>query len=161
MIADVDHISRMLSDIGPELEAQEVVAYPREESWAIAFGDDAEDCITLRRDAASRKLFFFCELRPVPAETKLADYVFLLRYNLASCETGGVRMGVDPEKQCIVQIYDMPLAEVQPDTLTVVLKNFISLVRVMRMVLASGVGEQDAVDTLLHVAKHMRDVEPA
>ena len=135
-------ISQMLSELGPDLDVDEIAAYEEQNSWAIAIsGDSRETAMSLDYDEASGKLFMFGELCAPPAEKLLSTYEFLLSYNLASIETGGARMALDTAGGSVVLIHDIPLAGLRKEQLGVVLSNFINLVHTMWLVVMNGAGD--------------------
>ena len=130
----------MLTELGPELGVLEIAAFEDQQSWAIAVDDDTEEMLTLDYDAAAGKLFITAELGAPPSDRLLASYEFLLQYNLFWADTGGLRMALDGPGGNVVQMYDLPLQGLTAQQLGAVIGSFIARMRLMKGMLAKGVG---------------------
>ncbi|MEM8985359.1 MAG: type III secretion system chaperone [Pseudomonadota bacterium] len=158
MIVTYEEISTILTKIGPELEVDEIAAYEESRTWAVATSDGGWDAvILLHYDEASRKLFVSGDCGPVPDDKVLSTYEFLLKYNLACIDTGGARFALDGPGGDISLIFDLPLADLEADTLSVTIGNFINLLRTMQAMVICGFGEDPSVQGDVNVVDGMTD----
>ena len=128
---------RLMEQVGPLVDAAELREY-EPNRWAIAFDDELG--IEIEQDAVSGKVVLYTNLGHVPAGDEAASYKLLLQVAAMWRETGGLRMGLDPTDDSVIQIYDFPLAGVKLDDLVVQLRNFAALAHHAREVLAAGTG---------------------
>ncbi len=141
MMTNYEDISSMLTNLGPELEVDEIAAYEESQTWAIAASASGwEAVILLNYDEASGKLFVSGDCGPVPEGKTLSTYEFLLKYNLACMETGGARFALDGPGGDVLLIFDLPLADLEKDKLGVAITNFINLLRTMQAMVICGFG---------------------
>ena len=139
MIATYEDVSGMLTELGPELDVDEIAAYEESQTWAIAASDAGWDSVVLLHyDETSRKLFISGECGPVPDDKTLATYEFLLKYNLACIDTGGARFALDGPGGDVSLIFDLPLAELETQMLGATITNFINLLRTMQAMVICG-----------------------
>ena len=108
MIKSYEDISQMLGEIGPELEVEEIAAFEEEQSWMIAIDDETSLALSIDYDAPSGKLVLVGNLGPPPDDQLLGTYEYLLAYNLAWSQTGGVRMALDPTLNEVVFCHLLP-----------------------------------------------------
>ena len=142
----------MIADLGPLVEALEILT-DGEGRWTIALLEDL--VITLEEDEAARKLFMSVDVGRPPLGQELAAYQLLLQISAMTTDTGGLRFGMNPQDEMLIQIYDLPLAELDLDTLRAATAHFAATALDARTLLAemrTGAGESVSDEaTLLRV----------
>lgn len=133
MLTTYDEISAMLAELGPELDFAAVSMFPSFQSWVIEVDVEGDDAITVDYDEASGKLYMSSTLCPAPKEQQLHLYNFLLQFNLAWSDSGGVRMALDGTDGNVVQLSDVVLHGLDHDTLKNALAQFTATTRAMRI----------------------------
>lgn len=141
-------LEKLMTDVGPLVEAVEVRQYTPER-WAIAFDEDF--VVDIEHDTDAGKLVFYADLgQPLPGEEN-AVYKLLLYVATMWRETGGLRMGLNPVDDSVIQIYDLPLAGLEIADLEIHLRNFAHTALHARTVLATPEGtSSDSLEGLLH-----------
>ena len=144
------NLDKLMEEVGPLIEAGEVRQY-EPNRWAIAFDDDFG--VEVEHDVDLNKLVLYTNLGHPPAGDEAASYKLLLHVAAMWRETGGLRMGLDPVDDSVVQIYDFPLAGVELEDLEVQIRNFADTALHARKVLAgagSTAQEGESADDGLH-----------
>ena len=95
-------------------------------------------------------------LCPAPQDQQLQLYDFLLQFNLAWANSGGVRMALDGTDGNVMQLHDVVLHRLDHDSLKDALTAFTATARAMRVAVAEAsislssnaqlFGTQDAED---------------
>ena len=145
------NLENLMAEVGPLIDAGEVRQY-EPTRWAIAFDDDFG--VEVEHDVDLNKLVLYTNLGHAPTGDEAASYKLLLHVATMWRETGGLRMGLDPVDDTVVQIYDFPLAGVELEDLEVQIRNFADTALHARKVLAGASGtstqEGDSNDDGLH-----------
>ncbi|WP_038160941.1 type III secretion system chaperone [Verrucomicrobium sp. BvORR106] len=131
------NLETLMAEVGPLIDAGEVRQY-EPTRWAIAFDDDFG--VEVEHDVDLNKLVLYTNLGHPPAGDETASYKLLLHVATMWRETGGLRMGLDPVDDTVVQIYDFPLAGVELEDLEVQIRNFADTALHARKILAGGTG---------------------
>lgn len=139
-----DEISEMLFEIAPKLELAHVTSLEEMDSWSLGMGDETDDALTIDYDATSRKLFLSAEIGAVPEEQAHRFFEFFLQYNLLWAETGGVRMALEKPGGALIQIADLPLADLNADELGRAVDYLFVTARQLRALIARGLGDEEA-----------------
>ena len=145
---DSIELEKLMTDVGPLVEAVEVRQYTPER-WAIAFDEDF--VVDIEHDTDAGKLVFYADLgQPLPGEEN-AVYKLLLYVATMWRETGGLRMGLNPGDDRVTQVYDFPLAGLEIEDLEIHLRNFAHSALHARKVLVTSEGtSSDSLEGLLH-----------
>jgi len=130
-------LAKLMEQVGPHIDAAELREYAPNR-WAIAFDD--EFGIEVEHDAVLGKVVLYTNLGLPRAGDEAALYKLLLHVAAMWRETGGLRMGLDPTDDSVLQIYDFPLAGVELEDLEIRIRNFASTALNARQVLAEGPG---------------------
>lgn len=145
------NLEQLMAQVGPLIDAGEVRQY-EPNRWAIAFDDDFG--VEVEHDVDLNKLVLYTNLGHPPTGDEAASYKLLLHVATMWRETGGLRMGLDPIDDSVVQIYDFPLAGVELEDLEIQIRNFADTALHARKVLAGSSGtsaqEGDSNDDGLH-----------
>ena len=128
-------LATLMEQVGPLIDAAELLEY-EPNRWAIAFDDDLG--VEVEQDVDLGKVVLYTNLGHAPAGDEAASYRLLLQVAAMWRETGGLRMGLDPTDDSVIQIYDFPLAGVELEDLAVQLRNFAATALHARQVLAAG-----------------------
>lgn len=144
---DTIDLDKMMAEVGPLVEAAEIRQF-EPERWLVIF--DEEFIIEIQRDLDAKKLVFTTEVGPAPKADDIATYKFLLNVAALWRETGGLRMGLDPTDDMIVEIYDLPVADLTLEDLALQLENFAESALHARTVLAgTPVTSAEEIESLL------------
>jgi hypothetical protein len=127
-----------MCEIGPAVEAQQVVANAERDAWQVAF--DPDTVFDVEYDAGFERVVFSARVAPVQPASRLALLEHLLRVNFAWRDTGGVRMALDPASNDVVMMFEMPAASLYLARLSMVLGNLAFMHRVWRQVVADPYG---------------------
>ena len=147
MAEDTIDLDKMMADVGPLVQATEIRQF-EPERWLVVFEDDF--VIGVENDLDAKKLVFTTELGAPPAGEEAAAYKLLLNVAAMWRETGGLRMGLDPKDDTVIQIYDLPLAALELEDLARQLQNFAQTAVHARTVLAgSSVSASEEIENLL------------
>jgi hypothetical protein len=132
---DID-ASALIAETGEALGASDI--YPLEgDGWLLLFDD--ESVVSAERDAERGVLVLATDLGHPPEGQELAAYRLLLQATAAWREMGGLRMGLDPLDDAVLQFLDLPLADLQHEALRDAFTHFIDAGRNARRVIA-GLG---------------------
>lgn len=135
-------------DLGPQVDAVEVRQY-EDDYWLVAFDEDFS--VEIEHDGDGQKLFLLSELGALASDEELSTCKLLL--NLASMwrETGGLRIGLSPVDEKLIQIFEIPVAGLTVEDLAVSILNFADSARHARSLLESGptsVDEKSGPETM-------------
>jgi hypothetical protein len=129
-------LEAMMTAVGPLVEAAEVRQYDPEH-WVVAFDEDL--AVEVEHDVDLAKLVLTTPLGLPVAGEERAAYKMLLQVAALWRETGGLRMGLNPADDTVVQIYDVSLAGLDLEGLEVQLRNFVQTAVHARETLAGSV----------------------
>lgn len=137
-------LHRLMAEIGPLLELQEVTEFEAEDLWTLVV--DADTVLFLDYQATPERLVLSAEAG-VPAEAGREFYATLLQYNNQWAETGGVRLALDGPEGGVVQIVDLALAGLDLSQLQTTLMGFLATLRAWREIVAqAGAGRADTAE---------------
>ena len=143
-------LASLMEQVGSLVGAAELREY-QPNRWAIAFDEGLG--VEVEHDVDLGKVVLYTNLGPAPAGDEAASYKLLLRVAAMWRETGGLRMGLDPTDDSVIQIYDFPLAGLELDGLEVQLRNFADTALHARQVLAAGPGATVEEDDAQHFVR--------
>lgn len=115
-----------------------------ENNWIARF-TDAD--IELVYDADVNQLFLSTEVGTVHAPDRAAVYEAMLNYNLMWPDTGGVRLGLGPDRVAVL-VADLNAGELSAEILAAVLPNLITKARLWRAFVATGGANAERDDHL-------------
>ncbi|MEM6546639.1 MAG: type III secretion system chaperone [Pseudomonadota bacterium] len=151
-------ISEMLLKAGPELDVEEIAAVEETESWLVALDDETEQTVSLTLDTTLGKLFLSTEIGQ-PPEERLADTLdHALAFNLASVETGGLRIGREAELGEFVLLGDLSTANLDAEVLAQMLSAFAEASTALGNIFAAGIGDETPppAETAGETSHHIR-----
>ena len=138
-------IHQLMTEIGPRANLSEVAEFTEDENWVLIV--DEETMVSAELDSELGKLVFSADVAKPPAEKRFATYEFLLQFNHQWAETDGLRMALDGPSGMVVQIFDLPTADLDIQTLQHVVVNFIQQLGLWQQLVLEGVGaEEESVD---------------
>lgn len=133
-----EDISVMLADIGPALDIVGISGMEDEDAWYIALDDEGDDAIELSHDAENAKLVFTTNLGQPPEHALRGVCMDVLAFNLGWFETGGARIGRDPNTGEFVLLHDIVLYELTPSDVRDAIVGFIQAALGLRTVIAAA-----------------------
>ena len=141
-MAGKEHIRALMREIGPQMALAQVTEFEVEGTWTLI--PDEDTVLFADYDEAGGRLVLSAEAgRPVDSG-RLGLYDLLLRYNNSWAETGGVRMALDGAGT-VVQLFDLPSADLDLPRLQAVVTGFIDTLRAWREIVGrAGGGSTEA-----------------
>lgn len=136
-------IGQLLANIGPQVDALEIREYGTSR-WVAEFDEDLG--VELEYDADFDKLVLTAELGHPASGEETAAYKLLLQVSALWRDTGGLRMGLNPGDDTVVQIIDLPVSGLNEENLEVALRNFAQSALQARRLLAGSVNPAEADD---------------
>ena len=130
-----DHLSYLLTQIGPQMDLDEVIAHHDDHLWLLQGGDDV--LIEIIWVAERETLVFSAIIGPVPEENLSSVMPLLLNYNYAWEATGGARMALDPSDREVVLLFDSPAGSMDLPTMQAILGNLLEMVPLWRNIFQS------------------------
>jgi len=119
----VEKIAVMMAELGPALDADEVRQHG-DDNWVLVL-DGASLVVTYRSDIQSIML---CHPVGCPSvEQRLAAYEAMLLYNSLWREHGGIRLALQEPGGEVEQLFELPVADLDLDTLKTVAENLLSV----------------------------------
>lgn len=134
--AETEFVRDLLAQAHKVKQFHRVLEYEDDASWTVSLDEQAD--VELEYDAASHRLFVFCEIGTPPQAAASAAYGFCLRYNYHVTETGGARIAMLDEGGPLSLIYDLTETELRTGILPVVLENLESVLPAWRELVAQG-----------------------
>jgi len=150
---ELPDLEKLMTDVGPLVEAEEIRQY-EDHRWVVAFDEDL--AVEIEHDPDLAKLVFSAELGHPPAGEEAAAYKLLLNVAAMWRDTGGLRMGLNPTDDLVIQIYDIPVAGLELEGLEMNLRNFADTALHARAVLAGNGNHGGATEGLDEMLHHMR-----
>lgn len=132
--ANPEHIGVLLTQVGQEEGASAVVRFD-DDAWLLTLDDLTVD-VTL--DARRHVLVFAANLGAPPPDSEPHVYKALLQFTAERIEAGSVRLGLEPADATIVQLEDVPLADLDAAGARQRLSAFVERARATRSALAAG-----------------------
>lgn len=133
-------IDRLLTTIGPAIGAAEIRQHG-DALWVLAFDEDF--AISVEVDVERDVMVLEADLGTPAPDRELDLCKLLLRAAAAWRETGGLRMGLDPLDDVVVQQLDVPLDGLEPDAACLTVQRFIAAARTGQAFVTS-LDERDA-----------------
>ncbi|MGV3662119.1 MAG: type III secretion system chaperone [Prosthecobacter sp.] len=143
------HLQHLLTQIGPQMELDEVTAYEEENFWLLQGGDDV--LIEIAWDEDREMVVFSGLLGTVPEDNAASVHAMLLNYNYAWDATGGARMAVDPNDNEAVLLLDHPVADLDLPALQAILASLLEMVPAWRALLEQS-GTEICADSPLDLS---------
>lgn len=142
-MSDRRHVQALMREIGPGLELQEVTEFEERGTWTLVVDDGT--VLFADYDDGREGIVLSAEVALPPEAGRPALHEFMLRYNNAWRETGGVRLALDGEG-AVVQLFDVPAAGLDLSRLQGVVAGFVGTLRAWREIVARGGarGQEDA-----------------
>jgi hypothetical protein len=137
-------VRQLITDIGPIVNAAEISEYA-EDTWVVTFDDEV--AVVIELDSDRNVLILNASLGAPVSGSELTAYKLLLQAALAWRETGGLRMGLDPDDDDVIQLCDLALAGMTPNDLAVRVMHFAGLARNGRLVMGSLVDPEESPRT--------------
>ncbi len=133
-MASREHVQALMRAIGPQMALQEVTEFEALGTWTLV--PDQDTVLFADHDEAGRRLVLSADVGRPAEGGRLHLYDLLLRYNNRWAETGGVRMALDGEGGAIVQLFDLPVADLDLPRLQAVLAGFTDMLKAWREIVA-------------------------
>jgi Tir chaperone protein (CesT) family len=133
MVTGLD-IGSLIVSLGPREPDIAEIAQLRDREFIVRYDDIL---VTLELAEEIDRLIFSAEIGSAPPERRLAVYTTLLNYSLLWQDTGGVQMALTADGT-VVQLLTLFGAEITPDLLPIVLRNFTANARLMRGYVVTG-----------------------
>jgi hypothetical protein len=124
---------QMLVSLAPEVDAVELREH--DGAWLLCFDDEL--MVLIEEDAYRQCLVLTAELGVPRAGSEAEIYKQLLQVAARWQDMQGIRMGLDPEDDCVLQIADVGTANLPLNGLAERVLSFVSTARHCRQVLAS------------------------
>ena len=122
-MANAEHVSHLMAEIGPILELRGIVEICGEARWVLDL--DGENAVLAEYFNADDRLFLTGDAGVPEPAARLVCYELLLAYNAMWRQTGGVRMAVNGEDGAVLQIADIAAEGLDATTLARVVENFV------------------------------------
>lgn len=136
------HVQALMRAIGPQLGLLEVTEFEAENTWTLV--PDEDSVLFADYDDAGGRLVLSAEVGRPAGDDRLRLYELLLRYNNRWPETGGVRMALDEADGGVVQLFDLPVADLDLARLQTVVANFLDMLKAWREIVAAVPAEPEA-----------------
>jgi hypothetical protein len=117
-----DHRDRSLLELTEVARLDELAA-----SWTVVVGDDV--LVLLTHDADWDRLTLAAEVATPPADRQARIHATLLQYNNQWAATGGIRMALAEPDGAIIQLFDVPLAQLDAQRRANVLMGLVEKLR--------------------------------
>ncbi|MBB5037699.1 type III secretion system chaperone [Prosthecobacter dejongeii] len=121
-----EHLNHLLTQIGPQMDLDEVIAHHEDHLWLLQGGDDV--LIEIIWVEERETLVFSAIIGSVPEENLAILMPLLLNYNYAWEATGGARMALDPNDREVVLLLDSPAASMDLPMMQAILGNLLEIV---------------------------------
>ncbi len=133
-----DHMHQLMSEIGPLLELGAVIESDDGDGWILAFDEDDGALIELDEDEG--RIFLSAEAGRPDNEARPQLYETLLIYNAQWSASGGVRMALDEPGGAVVQMLELPAAELDAARLSQVFAAFLEVLSGWRAIVSGRPG---------------------
>ena len=145
--AEATQPGELLTQVAPLLDACELGE--NDGAWLLCFEDGF--VVMVEMDAYREFLVLTAELGVPPAGCEALVYKQLLQVAARWQDMQGIRMGLDPEDDCVLQIADVPLPNLSVETLKERLESFVATARYCRQVLAAQEDSSRSSQTFVRV----------
>ena len=139
MIASFDAVNAMLAEIGPAIDARDIVIDVERCRWTVAVDRIDSNEIVIDYDAAREELTARTSLGPVNPVQIEDTYAFMLTFNARQNGPGAVRLGIEGPGGDAVLIFKLSLRGIDARTLTSVLREVETLAPALQSVIGLGV----------------------
>lgn len=139
-----EKIEQLLSELGPLLELDAVVAYENLDSWGLIIDEDRT--VTVEADFVGRKLILSTALPAPPAKRRADTYEMLLIFNAHWEESGGLQIGLEEPGGKLSLSYHQALPGLDIDELEAIIKSFVVQADLWADITAKGLSESDPVE---------------
>lgn len=137
-----EHVHNLMLEIGPLLGLMAVTEYDSENAWTILVDEDT--IIFADFDESQKRLVLSAEAGQPQSDNRKFIYGILLQYNNQWHETGGVRMALDGPEGSVVQIFDLPVVDLDIVQLQTTVANFVDTLMAWREILAKETADEDS-----------------
>ena len=145
--AEAPQPGELLRQVAPLLDACELGE--NDGAWLLCFEDGF--VVMVEMDAYREFLVLTAELGVPAAGCEALVYKQLLQVAARWQDMQGIRMGLDPEDDCVLQIADVPLPNLSVETLKERLESFVATARYCRQVLAAQEDSSRSSQTFVRV----------
>jgi hypothetical protein len=141
---NADTVADLLVGAAPLLDAERLTAWP-DTGWGLSLGDDV--LIDIDIDVVVPRLVLTADAGQMPAHDRLRACELLLSCNYLWTTHGGVRGALDPARNEVALLLDVPAQELDLQSLVSILGNFKAVVLAWREALA-GMSAAQTTDHL-------------
>ena len=135
-MASLEQIQLLIEELGPATEEVVEVQQSAETSWDI-FIDETES-IGIDIMEGQDKLMLSSELGRPPDELQAATWQWMLVYNFAWQNTGGIKLALEAAGGNVVMMFELNSATLDLPTLQSALINFAVKARLLRVAIVAG-----------------------
>jgi hypothetical protein len=128
------HVGALMRDVGPQLDLLEVTEFDDQDVWTLVV-DETTVVFADYNDAQSRFVLSADVAQP-QWNDRQALYELLLRYNNCWPQNGGVRMALDEADGNVVQLVDLPVADLDLPRLQAAILGFVATLSAWREILS-------------------------
>ncbi|HYC34916.1 MAG TPA: type III secretion system chaperone [Usitatibacter sp.] len=133
-MSNAQHVQHLLEELGPTTPEVGNVSQVAENIWAVGF--DPQAIVLLQLDDSREELVVSCGVGRPLGLSREKVFESLLAYNALWRDTGGVRMAVADGEA--IQIYSLPVAQLDVDGLRATLLALVDRSRVWRRYLETA-----------------------
>ena len=123
-----------MSEIGPLLELGAVIESDDGDGWVLVIDED--DGVLVELDEAEGRIFLSAEAGLPDDDARARLYETLLAYNAQWYASGGVRMALDEPGGVVVQMLELPAAELDAARLSQVFTAFLKVLSGWRAIVS-------------------------
>ncbi len=140
-MTSLEHIQRLIEELGPATEEVVEVHQQEEGSWDVSYADETR--VGLDHMADQDKLMLTTELGPLPEDRKAHSHEFLLIYNYAWTQSGGIKMGLEAPGGNVVMMFELNASSLDLQTLQGILASFVEKAGCWRELVAAGFDQEE------------------
>jgi Tir chaperone protein (CesT) family len=138
-MASEEHVQRLMRAIGPQLDLLEVTEFEGLGTWTLVLDEDT--VLFAQLDEPGRRIVLSADVARPAEEGRLRVYELLLRYNNRWPETGGVRMALEEAAGTVVQLFDVPIADLDLSRLQGIVAGFADTLNAWREIVGRARAE--------------------
>ena len=142
-MADFDQIQQLILELGPTTEQIEEIQEEAGAAWTVFFADST---VGIDYVEDQDKLVLSSGVGRLPEGDREKSYQFLLFYNNAWDQTGGIKMALESEEGDVLMMLDLNASFLDLNTLRDILLRFEEKAVAWRAAVATGIRGDTAAD---------------